>query len=711
MARGGTRRILRALWQPLAVVALWIGVVTVAFPFATTVTRHLQADNLQVAGSPSVWADNRLSVLQPPHLVGPTLLTGLSSSRLRVAAAAAHIPAAWFHPTAGGWLLLPLAATPGALADPFLLTVRREGGTVRAVGPAAIGQAISTDSERTLHSSSLIALPVLIVLLPVVFGAVAQSVLPLLVAAVGAELALAVLAVLERHMTLSVYLTDIVTFLALGVGVDYALFVTTRFRDALNRGGSVPAAVREAMRTAGRSVLFSGLAVSLAMATLLIAGTSYWRGLALGGSVAVACVLLATHTLLPALLRLMGTRVRWGLIPLAMERWSLWRRLAHWSTWRPGFSVALGLGLLAVPALLAPALRVTLPADLAIMLPRTSGLRRASRLRQRLQGPGSVGPLPIALEFPTTVAQTATWTIVARVSRDLAALPDVAGVASPTSSGIPPAALGRAAASAAGGRTLGPLAAFINPGSDPHLVAISVTAASGPDQPATRRLLTAINRTLLRDLPAGARGAVGGPVALLRDFNRHTDRRLPWVVGMAALVALVVLGVATGSLTQALLGVVLDGLVAAATAGVLVLTIQRGGFGLAPQPPNLTVTPLIFVLLFGLSMDYEVILLHRIQEVLRGGAEARVAARQGIAETGGMITGAGLVMVVVFVVLLESPLEILQTLAIGMTAAILLDTWIVRTFLIPGVTALLGRWAFWPWGARVPATGGSPAEG
>ncbi len=107
-------------------------------------------------------------------------------------------------------------------------------------------------------------------------------------------------------------------------------------------------------------------------------------------------------------------------------------------------------------------------------------------------------------------------------------------------------------------------------------------------------------------------------------------------------------------------------------------------------------TPLIFVLLFGLSMDYEVILLHRIQEALRTGAEVRAAARRGIAETGGMITGAGLVMVVVFIVLLTSPLEILQTLAIGMTAAILLDTWIVRTFLIPGLTALLGRRAFWP---------------
>ncbi len=695
MQRGG-RWFLNVLRHPLTAVALWIVVAVAAFPFAVTVTRHLQAENLQVAGSPSVWADDRLAVLQPPPAAGPTLLTGLPAAQLQSVAAAIRIPAAWFHTTAGGLLLLPPAGTPAATVGPLLAQVRQAGGMARAVDAASIGKEISTDSERTLHSSSIIALPVLLVLLPIVFGAVAQSILPLVVAALGAELALAMLSVLERHITLSVYLTDIVSFLALGVGVDYALFVTARFRDALDRGVAVPAAVREAMRTAGRSVLFSGLAVSLAMATLLIGGTSYWRGLALGGAVAVVCVLLATHTLLPALLRLMGPRVRWGLIPMAMERWSLWRWLADWSTWRPWFSVALGLGLLAAPALLATRLSVILPADLAVMLPRNSSLRRAEALQQQLQGPGSVAPLPVVLEFAGTVSDPATWTVVARITGDIAALPDVAVVASPTSIGLPPARLALAAASAPDAQALGPLADFINPKVDPHLVALAVTAASGPDQAATGQLLTAIQDTLTHNLPFGTRGAVGGPTALLHDFTRHTNRRLPWVIGAAALVALVVLVAATGSLAQALAGVVLDGLVAAATAGILVLTIQRGGFGLQPQPPNLTVTPLIFVLLFGLSMDYEVILLHRIQEALRTGAEVRAAARRGIAETGGMITGAGLVMVVVFIVLLTSPLEILQTLAIGMTAAILLDTWIVRTFLIPGLTALLGRRAFWP---------------
>ena len=679
------------------VVALWAVLALAAAPFAKTVTKHLQANDLQVSGSSSVWADNRLALLHAPPTAGPVLITALTTTQVRQVAASDHLPTAWLHAQSGGVLVLPPPGTPADKVAPFLATVGNEGGTLQAVSTGAIGGEISHDSQTTLKSASVIALPVLLILLPIVFGAVAQAVMPLVVAALGAELALAVLSILERHLNLSVYLTDIVTFLALGVGVDYALFVTTRFREATDRGLDSDAATREAMRTAGRSVLFSGLAVSVAVATLLIGGTSYWRGLALGGAVAVACVLLATHTLLPALLRLLGGRLRWGSVPIAMGRWPLWRRMAEWSTWRPWLSVVLGIGLLALPAALAPQLRVALPANLASMLPRGSALRQASALQQHLDGSGSIAPLPVVLELPGTVTQTATWDTVAKITGDLAALPDVAKVASPTSGGATPALLAHLAATGGGAAGLGPLATFMNPAADPHLVALSVVAASGPNGTATTTLLDAIHTTLNRDLPAGARGAVGGATALIHDFTVHTDHRLPWIVGAAALVALGVLLAATGSLTQALLGVLMDGLVAAATAGVLVLTIQRGGMGLMAQPPNLTVVPLIFVLLFGLSMDYEVILLHRIQEALSGGAQTDAAARRGIAETGGMITGAGLVMVVVFIVLLSSPLGVLQTLGIGMTVAILLDTWVVRTFLIPGVTALMGRWAFWPW--------------
>jgi len=278
----------------------------------------------------------------------------------------------------------------------------------------------------------------------------------------------------------------------------------------------------------------------------------------------------------------------------------------------------------------------------------------------------------------------------------------VRSVGSPTTLGLPSAQLATAIShpDAAPAQLRRALRSFINPARDGHLVVLYVTAKSGPDAPATQSLFNRMKSLLPTIVPSGARVGVGGTVGVLSEFNAYMNTRLTYIIGAVALVALLVLLFATGSIPQAVVGVLMSALVALATAGILVYTIQEGHFGLEPQSPNTAIAPLIFVLLFGLSMDYEVILLHRVQEALRGGEHAREAARHGIAMTGGMITGAGIIMVTVFLVLLASPLELLKTLGIGMTAALLLDTWIVRTFLIPGSIVLFGKAAFWPWGGE-----------
>jgi uncharacterized membrane protein YdfJ with MMPL/SSD domain len=410
-------------------------------------------------------------------------------------------------------------------------------------------------------------------------------------------------------------------------------------------------------------------------------------------------VLLATHTLLPALLRAMGTRIGWGRIPGSLLTWPWWSQLARWATDWPWLSVGVGTALLLVPAIFAPHLQSRIPANLARMLPRSSLLRQATQAQQQVLGPGSVAPMVVVMRLTTPVTQPQAWQVVARVTKGLRSLPGVASVASPISPGVPPAFLAQAAqALAAHPSRPSPLASFVAPHTHPRLVVLYAVPRWGPDQAATQSLLLTLRRDLPRWAGPGTREGVGGPTALLHDFDTYTNQRLPWIALSVALVTLVVLFAATGSLPQAALGVLLDALVALATAGILYLVVQKGALGLEAQPPNLAVVPLVFVLLFGLSMDYEVILLHRIQEELHGGQDTRSAARRGIAATGGMITGAGFIMVVAFVVLLSSPLEVLQTLGLGMTAAILLDTWVVRTFLVPGVTVLLGRWAYWPWG-------------
>ncbi len=714
------------------VFAFWVLLALAAAPFAARVTHGLTASGFDAPGSPAMWADQQTTALRPVPSASVTLIQNLPPRKVVSLARASSLPATWLHSVpGGGTLLLPGGTTPPSRTAGFLTRVNRAHGTETALTAVALGRALNGDSKKTLEHATAIALPILLVLLLLVFGSIGSAILPIIVALFGAELALAIIDVLEAHLTLSVYLTDIATFLALGVGVDYALFISSRFRQVLARQGGrtdVPAAVREAMSTSGRSVFFSGLAVALALGMLALGGTAYWLGLAVGGAVTVFAVLLATHTLLPALLGSMGRRVEWGRIwgrsrdgreGADRSEGGFWDRLASWATRLPALFVLLGAVLLLVPSAYAPEIQLRVPANLASMLPTNDPLRQASQLEQRLKGPGVLDPTIVALRLPTTVTEPATWRAVARLTANLARLRGVRSVASPASPLVTPAELAHAAAllphagsTVTGSVPLGPgaltpaaslaagLRSFIRPAYDPHLVVLYLTPTMGPDHVATRKLVETLGAKVKAWVPPHTRTGVGGTVALLQGFDHVTSTRLPLIIGGVALVAFAVLALATGSLLEAFLGVCLDALVAGATAGLLVVTVQYGSLGLAPEPPNMAVAPLIFVLLFGLSMDYEVILLHRMQEALKGAVSSAEAARRGLVSTGGMITGAGLVMVTVFVVLLTSPLEVLKTLGIGMSCAILLDTWIVRSFLVPGVTALLERYAFWPWGGR-----------
>ncbi len=688
-------------WRYL-VLAAWAVLLFVSLPMANNVTHNLSGSGFEDPQSSAVWADTQLAHLRGRGI--PSLLIeGPDLSQVRSFAAAAGISGKDVRRVAAGQtLLVPVQPYSFAQAARVRSAAARAHARVRSVEETAVGQGVLHDLKSTLAASLPIALPLVLLLLLLVFGSVASAALPLIVAVVGSILALGVIDVLEDYVVLSSYLTDIVSLLALGVGVDYALFISSRFRQELRADGDADRALGEAMRTAGRSVLYSGIAVALAVATLVIGGNPYWRGVALGGGVAVAAVLLTTHTLLPALLRLFGRRIDWGRLPSFRRLGRIWPAIARSVGRHPARAMLIGVLLLGAPAIFGLQLTIRTPANLATLLPRTDPLRKAADMQMHSLGAGAIFPVVLAMRLPTGATDPATWQAVARVVSKAAALPDVHSVGSATGLGLTPPQLAQAIARPAlapAGLTQG-LASFVNAKDHPHVVIVYVTPATGADAPATVQLVHTLQKDLAGWLPSGTRNGVGGATALLDGFNRLTAARLPWIIGGVALIAFLILLLATGSLLQSLLGVVFDGLVALATAGILVLTVQRGGFGLEALAPDSSITPLIFVLLFGLSMDYEVFLLHRVQEKWREGLASAEAAASGLTSTGAMITGAGIIMVVVFVGLISSPLEIMQTLAIGMTSAILLDTWVVRTLLVPGSIALLGRLAFWPWGRR-----------
>lgn len=689
------------------VIAAWVVILLAAAPLAKNVTHHLSSSGFENPSSQSAWVDTQLSHL-PTVSAGPAtlLIEHAPLSQVRRWAVANGLPGAAVYKLSArdASVFIPPShgkATPAAILaaeHAFRRQAGRSGATVTTVSDAAVGEKVTQGARTTLSESLPIALPFLLILLLLVFGSVASAALPLVVAAVGAVLALGVLDLLENVMTLSSYLTDIVSFLALGVGVDYALFISLRYRTEREANADLDQAVAETMRHAGRSVLYSGIAVALALSSLLLGGNSYWQGIAVGGAVAVASVLAATHTLLPALIRLAGRRLDWGRIP-ALGRGGLWTRVGIVVERHPVWAILVGLVILGTPAWFGRHLVIRTPANLAVELPVSDPLRQAVQKQQQVLGAGFNAPIILAVRLPVTVRDPGYWTDVARVTRHVSTLANVRSVASPLTLGVPPAML---ATLLSHPKLMPPalrsgLGSFINPHYNAHIVVLYVTPESGPDAHSTTALVNRLQHDLPKWVPPGSRTGVGGVTALLNGFNQLTAARLPWMMAAVALVAFGILFLATGSLWQPLLGVAFDGVVALATAGLLVLTVQRGGLGLSPLSPDSAITPLIFVLLFGLSMDYEVILLHRVQEHA-GSAGMRTAAARGLQATGAMITGAGMIMVVVFLALIKSPLEIMQTLAIGMTGAILLDTWVVRSLLVPGSIALLNRYAFWPWG-------------
>ncbi len=693
--------IARILRYPKLFLLGWLVIIAIFLPFAIHVTHGLSPFGFDNPRSRVVWADKQANHVTGISQQPPQLITGLNWSKATALASQNHIPRRWLHRLSAKQFVVLIPAARQSTTTPsdlkFLGQLHANGGKVKPASQLQVASRVISDTKATLARSSLVAFPLLVILLLMVFGSVAAAALPLVVALAGSILSLGIVDLLEHSMTLSIYLTDIVSFLALGVGVDYALFISSRFRQELARGESVTQAVATSMAQAGRSVAFSGLAVSLAVLTLVFGGNDYWRGLAVGGAVAVLADLFATHTLLPAILTIMGRRVEWGHISFQHMRQG-WARISSFVSRHPYPAILLGLVVLLVPGYFGMRLQMSTPANLSVMLPTTDPLRESVAIQQNVDGKGSLAPLSIVLQYHSTTAQIATWQNVATVTQHLRRLPDVARVASPSLLSLSPTQLATVIKNPV--LMVGKFKPLLNDfiaTKHSHLVVLYVVSRSGPDANRTEHLVQTINHDMPAWIPNGTQWGVGGLVPLLASFNHLTGRRLPWIIGAVALVAFTVLLFATGSLFQSLLGVVFDGMVALATAGVLVETVQTGHLGLQTLQPESAITPLIFVLLFGLSMDYEVILLHRIQELARSNAHNIVdACQKGVEVTGGMITGAGMIMVAVFVALFVSPLEIMKTLAIGMTAAILLDTWVVRTFMVPASVAILDRFAFWP---------------
>lgn len=569
-------------------------------------------------------------------------------------------------------------------------------------GQPALDYQLNAHSKEDALRAELIVFPVLIIVLLIVFRSVAAAVVPLLIAGSSLAIALGVGYLIARETDVSNLYSNIVSMIGLAVSVDYSLFIVKRFREELSHGRSVRDAVDVAMARAGHSVLFSGAAVIVALAALLVPRVMAFTSIALGGMIVTAVALVLTHTVLPSLLILLGRRIDWGRVPLPSRR----PRRASGSTAADSTSTGTGMrgrpsptramsavvalvGVVGLLAVSSPALGLSLqsPVASATVLPEDDPARIGLDVAAARIGVDDLFPLQVVIG-----ADDASELVddVATASRLLQEHADVASVTSVTTSGIDPALLPALLASDEAPAELGALWAEGSAGTVARLL---VTTDDGPDSVEAHDLVREIRDELPDELGSSSTVAVAGATAQGLDFDETLVDSLPTIAVLVFVATFLLLIVAFRSVTLSLLALAFNALVVGASLGALTL-VQS----LTSDVPLNSVTPvLLFAVMFGLSMDYMVIIIARIAETYERGAVFGSAVTDGLRATRPMINSAALIMIVVFLAFMTGQISIVREIGLGLAIAVALDAVVIRTIVLPSVLRAIGPGVF---GAR-----------
>jgi putative drug exporter of the RND superfamily len=550
--------------------------------------------------------------------------------------------------------------------------------SVTVGGGAAVNSDVTAEVGKSLIIAEAIAVPIILILLVFAFGSVVAALLPLAIGAVAIMGTFAELFVLGSVTDVAVYAINLTTALGLSLAIDYALLMTSRYREHLVAGSEPGPAVVHAVATAGRTIVFSGATVVAALAVLLIFPLYFLRSFAYAGIGVVLISVVAAIAVLPALLTVLGDRVNSGRLPWAKRRppataAPLAGRLAGLVMRRP---LLTAVPVVAILLLLAsPLLHVSFGTpDDRVLRPDTSSRAVGDVLRAEFPGNSAT-----AIDVVTEAAVPATG--VRDYAATLSTLPDVSQVQ--TSLGA--FTHGHAVSNSPNPR----LERF-----DSQRLSVLTTAdpRSGSAQ------------DLVRDIrshqgPSGVGIHVGGQTAQLVDSKHAIGSRLPVAAALIVLTTFLVLFLFTGSLLQPLRSLALNLLTLSATAGLMVWIFQDGhGAGLlrfAPLPLDTSMLMLLFCIAFGLSMDYEVIVLSRIKELHDQGADNHTAVTEGLTHSGRIVTTAAALVAVSFLAFGTSTVSFLQLFGIGAGFAVLIDATVVRTVLVPACQRALGRAAWY----------------
>ena len=560
---------------------------------------------------------------------------------------------------------------------------RATGLVVHVGGAPVVGTAIGDNVSTDLARAEGIAIPLTVVLLILVFGSLVAAGLPFLVAAGAVLGSFAVLFGLTLFTDVSIFALNLVTGLGLGLGIDYALLVVNRFREQLAAGDDVETAVVRTVASAGRTVFVSGLTVAITLGSLGLFPQFFLRSFAYAGIAVTLLAVASTLVALPAVLAMLGTRVnRFKVVrgDLTPRDTGLWATLATRVMRSPWPVLVVVTGALLVVA--APATGAVFGEVDDRALPASSPAAQASAvLRDRF--PAREGsPLDVVVP-PAADGKAVSADAVSAYAASLSKVPGIVRVTTP-------------AGLVAGGSTVAPNpspAGWTAGGSQ----RLSLVADVAPRSPEGQALVDAV-----RAVPAPVDGVlVGGSGAEYADTQSGIVNRLPWVLAWIVVTTLVVLFLFTGSVVLPFKAIALNVLSLGATLGLLVWVFQEGHLQWLVGDFTLTgtvdtsMTVLIAIVAFALSMDYEVFLLSRIKEEDDAGADTQRAVVLGLQRSGRIITAAAALLAVVFAAFVSSGVTNIKQLGLGVAFAILLDATVVRGLLVPAAMALFGRANWW----------------
>jgi uncharacterized membrane protein YdfJ with MMPL/SSD domain len=695
------------------VLGIWIAIVLVALPFAARQTEHLTGGGFDVPGSQSKAVAESMQGVFAREASGVAVLLRAepaagaaerTAAVRRVQREVAAVDGLALPPSlarrgeqqlrAGEQALLPLSSplAPDDLIDPAVELregldpgTASGGVTTYMAGQPTVWAGMQELSKEDLSKAEASGFPIVALILLVVFGSLAAAALPLTLGFVSVIVTGALIYFISLQMSTSVFVTNMASMIGIGVAIDYSLFILARYREERRAGRDCDAARSEALATSGLAVAFSGLAVIVSLGGLWMIDNQALRSMALGAMTVVAVSILTATTLLPALIAMLGDRVMPGGIVargLRFLRHTVFRRPrpgavaaaagagpGFWDRWarrvmaRPVLAAAGSAAVLLVLA--SPVLSMDTGTAALQQFPKDSDVRVGNELVSQQLG-GGADPIQIVATFPAAPDRAA----VAEFGGELRRQPGVSSVAAPVYGG------------------------------DSVLVVATSVAASDSD--AATALVDRLRDSFVpaSALATAAKVEVGGETARTDDVRAQISGSFWKIVGFVLALSFVVLMVMLRSVVLPLKAVLMNLLSIGAAFGVLVVVFQWGWFdsllGFESLGALDTINlPLIFAIVFGLSMDYEVFLMSRIREryLIHGDNERAVA--EGLSSSAGTISSAALIMSSVFAVFFLTGVPSIKELGLGCAVAIAIDATLVRLILVPAAMKLLGAWNWW----------------